>query len=352
MYTVEITASTNYPVHIGPGLLDRAGELIGGITAARRCVVVTDDTVRDLYAQRVLTALEGTGFTAALFTFPHGEQSKTLKTYGDALEFFAGSRLTRSDLVVALGGGVVGDLAGFAAATYQRGVDVVQIPTTFLAASDASVGGKTAVDLAAGKNLAGAFWPPRMVLCDTETFRTLPEATFADGAAETLKHGLIADRAFFRQLLEGDIRAHMDDVVRRNVEIKAAVVAEDEFERGRRKLLNFGHTLGHAVEKRSGYAVSHGHAVAIGMVLAAQAGERLGFSPVGTLDAVKSACEKYSLPTDCPYTAGELFDAATADKKWTGDGIDVVILREIGRAETVRLDLAGLRKFTEAALWI
>ena len=129
-------------------------------------------------------------------------------------------------------------------------------------------------------------------------------------------------------------------------------MAEDEFERGRRKLLNFGHTLGHAVEKRSGYAVSHGHAVAIGMVLAARAGERLGFSPVGTLDAVKSACEKYGLPTECPYTAGELFDAATADKKRTGDGIDVVVLREIGRAETVRLDLAGLRKFTEAALWI
>lgn len=209
----------------------------------------------------------GAGFTAALFAFPHGEQSKTLKTYGDALEFFAGSRLTRSDLVVSLGGGVVGDLAGFAAATYQRGVDVVQIPTTFLAASDASVGGKTAVDLAAGKNLAGAFWPPEWSSATRRPSALCRRQPLPDGAAETLKHGLIADRAFFRQLLEGDIRAHMADVVRRNVEIKAAVVAEDEFERGRRKLLNFGHTLGHAVEKRSGYAVSHGHAVAIGMVL-------------------------------------------------------------------------------------
>lgn len=350
MQTVTVNASTSYPVHIGSGLLDRAGELIAAVTASRRCVVVTDDTVRRLYAQRALDSLERAGFTPALFVFPHGERSKNLSIYGAILEFLAESRLTRSDLVVALGGGVVGDMAGFAAATYQRGVDCVQIPTTFLAASDSSVGGKTAVDLRAGKNLAGAFWPPKLVICDTDTFRTLPEETFADGVAETVKHGLIVDREFFRFLMEEDLHSRINDVVRKNVEIKSAVVAEDEYEHGRRKLLNFGHTLGHAVEKLSDYTTTHGHAVAIGMVLAARAGERMGLSPAGTLDAVMTACEKFGLPTHCPYTVRDVYDAATGDKKRSGGSIDVVVLKEVGRAETVRLDLDGLRAFVEAAL--
>lgn len=350
MQTVTVSASTSYPVHIGPGLLDRTGELVAQSTAARRCAVITDDTVGDLYARRVVGSLEQAGFAPVRYTFPHGERSKNLETYGAILEFLAESKLTRSDLVVALGGGVVGDMAGFAAATYQRGVDLVQIPTTFLAASDSSVGGKTAVDLGAGKNLAGAFWPPKLVVCDTDTFQTLPADTFADGVAETLKHGLIADQSFFRTLMEEDIHSNIDQVVRRNVEIKAAVVGEDEHEHGRRKLLNFGHTLGHAVEKLSGYTVTHGHAVAIGMVLAARAGEKLNLSPTGTLETVLTACWKYGLPTAAPYGAEEIYDAATGDKKRSGGTIDVVVLREIGHAETVRLDLEGLRNFVEAAL--
>ena len=262
------------------------------------------------------------------------------------------SDLTRSDCVAALGGGVTGDMAGFAAATYQRGIDYIQIPTTFLAAADSSVGGKTAVDLEAGKNLVGAFWQPRAVICDTDTFRTLPEDTFLDGVAETVKHGLIADADFFRFLLEADLRGDIDRIVRRDVEIKAAVVGEDEFERGRRKILNFGHTLGHAMEKLSGYATPHGHAVAVGMVLAARGAERLGYSPAGTLETVLEANERLGLPSRCPYGAQALYEAATGDKKRGGDHIDVVVLEEIGRAGTVRLDMAGLRAFTEAAVWI
>ena len=264
MHTVTVSASRPYAVHIGGGLLDRAGELLAGATKSRRCAVVTDSAVGPLYGDRVLAALERAGFAPLLFTFPAGERSKNLSTYGQILDFFAKNRLTRSDLAVALGGGVTGDMAGFAAATYQRGVDYVQIPTTFLAASDSSVGGKTAVDLAEGKNLVGAFWQPRLVICDTDTFRTLPGEVFDDGAAETVKHGLIADRDFLRLLMTGDLRERIDDVVRRNVEIKAAVVAEDEFEGGRRKILNFGHTLGHAIEQLSGFAITHGHAVARG----------------------------------------------------------------------------------------
>ena len=344
-----VHAARPYPVYIGSGLLDHCGELVAQHSNGR-CAVICDDTVCGLYGPRVCRALEAAGLHPVLHAFPAGEQHKTLSTYGAILGFLAENHITRSDCVVALGGGVTGDMAGFAAATYQRGIDFIQVPTTFLAASDASVGGKTAVDLPAGKNLAGAFWQPRAVICDTDTFATLPESAFQDGAAETLKHGLIADGEFFRFLMNEDMHRHMEAVVRRNVEIKAAVVAEDEREQGQRKLLNFGHTLGHAIEKCSGYQVSHGHAVAVGMVLAARAAEALDYGGQGTLDAVLSACERYGLPTACPYSAGELYAAATGDKKRSGGCIDVVVLREVGRAETVRLDLDGLRKFTEAAL--
>ena len=265
-----VHAAEAYPVYIGGGLLDHCGELTARHSNGR-CAVICDDTVCGLYGPQVCRSLEAAGLSPVLYAFPAGEQHKTLSTYGAILGFLAENHITRSDCVIALGGGVTGDMAGFAAATYQRGIDFIQVPTTFLAASDASVGGKTAVDLPAGKNLAGAFWQPRAVICDTDTFATLPESAFQDGAAETLKHGLIADGEFFHFLMSEDMYRHMDAVVRRNVEIKAAVVAEDEREQGKRKLLNFGHTLCHAIEKCSGYRVSHGHAVATGMVLAGRA---------------------------------------------------------------------------------
>ena len=349
MQTVMVNASASYPVHIGKGLLDRVGELIADITKSRRCAIVTDSSVGPLYGGRVRDSLEKAGFACLVYTFPAGEQNKNLSTYGNILEFLAQNKLTRSDFVIALGGGVTGDMAGFAAATYQRGVDYIQVPTTFLAASDSSVGGKTAVDLEAGKNLVGAFHQPKMVLCDTDTFRTLPGDTFADGMAETLKHGLIADADFFETLTDG-ANPPVDMMVRKNVEIKSAVVREDEFEHGTRKLLNFGHTLGHAIEKISGFSVTHGHAVAIGMVLACRAAERLGYSPAGTLERVVRANEMYRLPTECPYTAEQVYDAATGDKKRDGGSIDVVVLERVGQARTVRLDMEGLRTFVEAAL--
>ncbi|MDE7243451.1 MAG: 3-dehydroquinate synthase [Oscillospiraceae bacterium] len=350
MISVQVNASSAYPVHIGAGLLDQTGGLAAQAVKSRRCAVVTDSTVGPLYAGRVCASLEKAGFSTLLYTFPAGEQNKNITTYSKILEFFAQNRLTRSDCVAALGGGVTGDMAGFAAATYQRGVDYIQLPTTFLAASDSSVGGKTAVDLEAGKNLAGAFWQPKMVICDTDTFSTLSTETFADGVAETVKHALIKDREFLDFLMPADLRQSIPQVVRRNVEIKAAVVGEDEFERGTRKFLNFGHTLGHAIEKCSSYRVTHGHAVAIGMVLATRAAERLGYSPAGTLDTVIKANQRFGLPIECPYTAQALYDAASGDKKRDGGSIDVVVLEEIGKAKTVRLDMDGLRAFTEAAL--
>ena len=266
-----------YDILMERGLLSRAGESIRAVLPkAGKAALVSDSNVAPLYARTVLDSLAAAGFEAKLFTIPAGESSKCAARLEELWEGFMAFGLTRSDAVIALGGGVVGDLTGFAAATTLRGVAFIQIPTTLLSACDASVGGKTAVDLPEGKNLAGAFHQPRLVICDTDAFDTLPSAVFTEGMAEVIKHALIADGAFFRFLAEEDIRTNTASIVARNMEIKAAVVADDEREHGRRKILNFGHTLGHAIEKLSGYSVSHGEAVAAGMVLAARGAEHLG----------------------------------------------------------------------------
>lgn len=349
MKTVSVKVSQPYAVHIGAGLLARGAELIAAVTTARCCALVTDSTVAPLYAGMVRETLENAGFCVHMFVLPAGEQHKTLSTCGELLSFFAQSGLTRTDFAIALGGGVVGDMTGFACAVYQRGIDFVQMPTTLLAACDASVGGKTAVDLPEGKNLAGAFHQPRMVLCDTDAFCTLPAAVYAEGMAEVVKHALIADRTLLDALTAPDTLS-IEELVRRNVEIKAQFVCADEREHGKRKLLNFGHTLGHAVERCSGYSISHGEAVAIGMVLVCRAAEKLGYSGAGTTDAVRALLRAASLPVECPFRAEELYAAAVGDKKRSGEHIDIVVLKELGRAETLRLTLAQLREFTEAAL--
>ena len=349
MHTVTIPLSPPYAVHIGAGLLAHSGQIIAGTTSSRRCALVTDSNVAPLHMQSLCKSLAAAGFTVFPYTLPAGEQHKTLPVCGELLSHFAKNGLTRSDFAVALGGGVVGDITGFACAVYQRGIDFVQIPTTLLAACDASVGGKTAVDLPEGKNLAGAFHQPRLVLCDTDTFRTLPSSVYTEGMAEVIKHALISDKNLLRALLS-DTSLPAEELVRRNVEIKAGFVCKDEREHGRRRLLNFGHTLGHAVEHCSNYTIPHGEAVAIGMVLICRAAERLGHSPSGTLDTVTTLLRRYHLPCRCPFSADELFTAATADKKRTGDKINVVILREPGQAETLSLSLPQLREFTEAAL--
>ncbi len=350
MPTVLIPTSQPYAVHIGAGLLAHSGDFLTTVTTARRCVLVTESQVAPLYAQTVIHALETAGFTVHLYTLPNGEAHKTLPVCAQLLSFFAQVGLTRTDFAIALGGGVVGDMAGFACAVYQRGIDFVQMPTTLLAACDASVGGKTAVDLPEGKNLAGAFHQPRLVLCDTDTFRTLPDAVFAEGMAEVIKHALIADKELLHTLQTEEIPSSIEELVRRNVEIKSSFVCGDEREQGRRKLLNFGHTLGHAVERCSHYTIPHGEAVAIGMALVCRAAERLGYSPTGTLDTVLSLLHRFSLPCACPFSVAEIFETAIADKKRTGDSIDIVILEEVGRARTLRLTLEQLRHFTEVAL--
>ena len=262
--TIPVGVAPAYEVSIGPGLLQKSGTRLKPLLGECRVAVITDSTVALLYLETVLQSLEQAGFATCSHVFPAGEGHKTLSTLSDLLEFLASQHLTRTDCVAALGGGVTGDMAGFAAAVYLRGIRCVQLPTTLLAAVDSSVGGKTAVDLTAGKNLAGAFSQPAAVLCDTDCLKSLPADVFADGAAEAIKTGVLCDETLFALFEDGTLTADPGEVIARCIAYKAGVVERDEKELGERKLLNLGHTVGHAIEKCSGFTIPHGHAVAGG----------------------------------------------------------------------------------------
>ena len=324
MERVRIRASTSYDVLIGPGLVRRAGEEIAKVTGPCKAAIITDDTVCSLYGETVAGSLREAGFDAEAWAFPHGEKSKTMDTLSQALEWLGDSGVSRSDLVVALGGGVPGDLAGFAAAVYGRGIRFVQIPTTLLAAVDSSVGGKTAVDLAAGKNMAGAFHQPEIVLCDTDVISALPAALRRDGLAEMLKYGMLTDPDLFAALQTNGWEKDMERVIARCVAIKRDYVAGDETDRGQRQFLNLGHTFGHAVEKCSGFAFTHGQGVGVGMVMAARAA---GIDPA----PIEDACLACGLPIRAPYSAKELADAALRDKKRRGGKITLVLPEAVGK---------------------
>ena len=349
MTIVTVNASTAYDIVIGAGLLDSCGELCASVIKPCRVCIVSDDTVASLYLERAERSLKQAGYEVVSFVFPHGEQSKNIRTISDILEFAAENRLTRTDAFVALGGGVVGDACGFAAATYLRGVRFVQIPTTLLSAVDSSVGGKTGIDLAAGKNLAGAFHQPSLVICDYSTLDTLPPEIFADGCAEVIKYGVINDRAFFDKLGDG-IKNQIEYVIAECVKHKRDIVEEDEFETGRRKLLNLGHTVGHAVELCSSLEISHGSAVAIGMAIVMRSAVKQGLCPAGDLNALLALLGKEGLPIGCDYTAEQLAAVATADKKRSGNDITLVIPFSIGDTRLQKIPVSELRDFISKGL--
>lgn len=341
----------SYDIHIAPGRLDDTGKLCQHVLPrATRLAVVTDDTVGGLYAHRLLQSLWARGYTASVISLPAGEQTKSLHNLGVLYDSFMEMGLTRTDAVVALGGGVVGDLAGFAAATILRGVDFVQVPTTLLAQVDSSVGGKVAIDLPAGKNLAGAFWQPRLVVIDPEVLDTLEDKTFSDGMAEVIKYGCIRDAAFFRALEKTPSRRavmeNIESVLYTCCDLKRAVVEKDERDTGERMVLNFGHTLGHAYEKAGHYETwTHGQAVAAGMCLAARLGAALGVTPAGVPERVEALVSAFGLPTRIPCTQADYAAAVGLDKKGTGEQITLVLLEDLGRAVLHRMskrELLGL----------
>lgn len=342
MKKITVNASKKYEVLIGEGILTSAGEYFSDIFhTPRRVLVLTDDNVSPLYLKPLTDSLEAKDFEVTAFVIPNGESSKNTENLIKLLEFMAERGFTRSDVLAALGGGVVGDLGGLAAALYCRGISFVQIPTTLLAAVDSSVGGKTAVDLKAGKNLMGAFLQPSLVICDYTTLNTLPKKIFADGCAEVIKYGVINDRDFFLRLADG-IKENIETVIAECVSNKARIVERDELDKGERQLLNLGHTVGHAIELLSDFTISHGSAVAIGMTVVTKAACAMGYCPEDDLEMLKATLERAGLSVSCPYSAREMSVAAMGDKKRSGDSITLVIPYGIGDSRLLRVDTSDL----------
>ena len=348
MTTIPISASKPYDVQIGGGLLPTLGEKAAALCKGRTACIVSDDTVAALYEKTARTSLEKAGFTVHTYVFPHGEESKCGENFLKLLGFLAQCHLTRSDLLIALGGGVTGDLTGFAAACYLRGVKYIQVPTTLLAMVDSSVGGKTAIDLPEGKNLCGAFYQPVLVLCDTDTLQTLPDDIFRDGCAEVIKYGVLGDRELFDKLKDTHAKNQLDYVVSTCVDMKRAIVEDDEFDTGRRQLLNLGHTLGHAIEKNSNFTLSHGQCVAIGMAMMARSAARLGFCAEATKNEIVNLLQYYGLPTDTEQEPMSIYLSALGDKKRQGGSLTLIVPREIGRCDLHPIPVEELKMWIES----
>ena len=348
--TIQVHTTPAYQVSIGPGLLAGCGRQLLPVLGPCHVAVITDSTVAPLYLDTVAASLRDAGFTVSTVVFPAGEGSKNFTTLSTILEALAEARLTRADCVAALGGGVTGDMAGFAAACYLRGIRCVQLPTTLLSAVDSSGGGKTAIDLKAGKNLAGAFLQPSAVLCDTDCLRSLPADVFADGAAEAIKTGVLDDESLFALFEDGTLTAAPEEVIARCVRYKAGVVERDEKEQGERKLLNLGHTVGHAIEKCSDYTIPHGHAVAAGLAIIVRASEAFGWAEEPIARRIAACLAKNSLPTGTEFSAEALAHAASADKKRAGSDITLVIPKKIGVCKLKKMPVTELLPIIRAGL--
>ncbi len=334
MKRISIKTSSPYEVLIERGSIKKCGEYISAVTKSRKAAIITDDIVNKLYSETVVNSLEKSGFECSVFVFPNGEQSKSLSVLGQIFHFLCDSNITRSDILIALGGGVVGDITGFAAACFLRGVDFVQIPTTLLAQVDSSVGGKTAVDIPDGKNLVGAFKQPALVICDSDTLKTLTPDILSCGMAEVIKYGMIRDEKLF-ELVENhnleNVDEIMDEIVYTCIDIKRDVVENDEFDRGERMILNFGHTLGHAIEGWHNYTdYTHGMGVSVGMCLITDK-----FAP-HLSERLKKCVLAYKLPTETEAPVKELLPYCSKDKKRESDNISYIVCETVGKAEIRR----------------
>lgn len=351
MKKVAVNASRVYDIIIDKGILDKSGELAAEVLK-KPCAaaILTDSNVAPLYLERLEKSLQSAGFSTVSYVIPAGEGSKCAENYLAFLSFLAQNKITRADCIFALGGGVVGDLAGFCAATYLRGVSFIQIPTTLLAMVDSSVGGKTAIDIPEGKNLVGAFYQPSLVICDCETLDTLPDNIFNDGCAEVIKYGIISDRLLFDKLKTTPIKEQLEDVIENCVRDKRDVVNADERDVGIRQLLNLGHTAAHSIEALSNYEVSHGSAVAIGMAIIARAANKMGLCPDSDLAEILDILSAYELPTSCDFDAHSLAEAALSDKKRSGNKISLIIPFGIGNSQIYKVDVSELEGIFEKGL--
>ncbi len=334
MEKITVHASGTYDILIDNGSLSGIGQALQERFKPCTIAILSDDKVFPLYGKTVTDALTAAGFKTVSHVIENGEQSKTLDNVTAFIDCMVRSLVTRTDMVLALGGGVVGDMAGFAAAIYLRGIPYIQVPTTLLAAVDSSVGGKTAVDISAGKNLVGAFHQPALVYLDTDTLNTLDPAVLRDGFAEVIKYGIILDSRLFDIVAVPD-SFDLTKVIARCIEIKRDVVEQDEFDKGMRGLLNFGHTFGHAIEKLSAFTITHGSAVACGMVIAAKVARVCGFTDY--TDIITKVVKDYGFDTRCPYSADELYSVILSDKKRSGADITLVLPKEIGACTLERM---------------
>ena len=350
MTVIEVNASKAYNVEIGRGLLPQLGEKAAALGKVKKACIVSESNVWPLYGAGAELSLHSAGLETCHFVFPAGEESKNGATYLELLNFLADHRLTRSDIIVALGGGVVGDLAGFAAATFLRGIRFVQVPTTLLAAVDSSVGGKTAIDLPSGKNLAGAFCQPSLVLCDLDCLDSLPEDVFRDGCAEVIKTAILFDEPLFLELVRDGLDFDRESVIARCVAHKRDIVNADEFDRGERQKLNLGHTVGHGVEALSNFTLSHGKSVAIGTAIVARACASLGICGYGVSARIQWLLQRFELPIFTGSSAGELASMALSDKKRSGGTVNLIVPAEIGSCVIRPTPVGEIESFIQAGL--
>lgn len=351
----KITVSTAggvYDVIIGSGLLEHAGDTyrcLNSAAPAGIAAIITDDIVDGLYSQRLEASLKSAGYETAKYVIPHGEASKNPEELFRIVNFLAENHLTGSDTVFALGGGVTGDITGFAASIYLRGIHFVQIPTTLLSAVDSSVGGKTAVDLPSGKNLAGAYYQPDLVICDYSVLDTLTEEIFADGMAEVIKYGAIYDKSLYPLLPDARTK-NIEKVIARCVSIKSEIVGQDEKDKGIRQLLNFGHTFGHAIEKCSGYEISHGRAVAAGMAIMTRAAIKMNLCSEDCLEDLLKMIHAFGLPDRTDFSLEELYEALLSDKKRKGDTITLAVPSEPGVCKLRKVTVREAKEYLAAGL--
>ena len=348
---VAVNTGDEYKVMIGNDLLNKTGEILSAL-GFKKIAIITDNKVWSIYKEELAKSLKCSNIYYEVLIFPHGENSKSVQNYLKGIDFLAENNYRRSDALLAFGGGVIGDLGGFISATYQRGMQFVQLPTTLLAGVDSSVGGKTAINLKQGKNLLGAFKQPKKVICDLSLYKTMDKKDFLDGVAETIKYSILSSKEIFYELLspikQDDLR--LEYLVKRCVEYKAKIVALDEQDNDIRRLLNLGHTIGHSIEKLSNYSITHGFAVAIGICYIAKLSYVLNLITKETAKDIVNCIEKNDLQTSTDFTPEEIFQNSILDKKCEDDTITVILIQDIGSCVLKKISLLKWKHYIKSAM--